>query len=169
MRSIVYRSILDTEIGTLLITGNRRDLLGIKFIEEDVPLEENENEVTKYVKKELEEYFAGTRTSFSFYYFNIAGFQKRVLEVVEKIPYGKVMTYRQIASLAGNEMMVREVAKTILNNPYPIIIPCHRVIGGDRKLHGYQAGVEKQRQLLMLEKKVVKEIKENEECTNRRQ
>ena len=65
MRSIVYCSLLKSEIGDILITANTSKLLGISFAEEVYT--SNENEIPRYVKKELEEYLQGTRKYFSFY------------------------------------------------------------------------------------------------------
>ena len=151
MRSIVYCSLLKSEIGDILITANTSKLLGISFAEEVYTI--NENEITRYVKKELEEYLQGTRKYFSFYDLDITGFQARVLEEVAKIPYGRCMTYKQIAKRIGSPTSSRAVARAIAANPYLIIIPCHRVIGSDGKLHGYQGGIERKKYLLLLERK----------------
>ena len=151
MRSIVYCSLLKSEIGDILITANTSKLLGISFAEEVYTI--NENEITRYVKKELEEYLQGTRKYFSFYDFDITGVQARVLEEVAKIPYGRCMTYKQIAKRIGSPTSSRAVARAIAANPYLIIIPCHRVIGSDGKLHGYQGGIERKKYLLLLERK----------------
>lgn len=65
MRSIVYNSSLKTELGTIFITANEKELLGIHFV--TLAPSENENKLTKAVKNELMEYFSKTRTAFSTY------------------------------------------------------------------------------------------------------
>uniref|UniRef100_A0A7V2ZMT1 methylated-DNA--[protein]-cysteine S-methyltransferase n=2 Tax=Ignavibacterium album TaxID=591197 RepID=A0A7V2ZMT1_9BACT len=79
-------------------------------------------------------------------------FQKRVWNEVMKIPYGKTLTYEQLAERIGNIKTIRAVGKANASNPIPIIIPCHRVIGKNGSLVGYSAGTEIKRKLLILEK-----------------
>lgn len=64
----------------------------------------------------------------------------RIYEVVKTIPKGKVMTYKQVAILAGNSKASRVVGYAMKHNPDMKIIPCHRVVGSDGKLIGYSAG-----------------------------
>ncbi len=149
--SIVYSSFLETEIGRILITANNDTLLSVDFTNQKI--EEHENLLTKSVKQELVEYFNGTRTSFSFFPYDLYGFQKKVLEQVLMIPYGATASYYKIAKALGNGKAVRAVANAISKNPYLILIPCHRVIGKDGALHGYRGGIEKKAYLLEKEKK----------------
>ncbi len=156
MRNIAYCSLLESELGTILITANASQLLGVHFTEQHYI--ENENTITRQVKQELKEYLQGNRFYFSYYHFDLQGFQAKVLAVVASIPYGKCLTYKQIAKKIGNPTSYRAVANALAQNPYLILIPCHRVIGSDRKLHGYQGGIQRKRKLLLLEKNVKKEI-----------
>lgn len=80
-------------------------------------------------------------------------FQQAVLEQVCAIPYGETITYQTIANRIGKPGAVRAVGQANATNPIPIIIPCHRVLGSDGKLHGYGArgGVETKAWLLKLE------------------
>lgn len=78
-------------------------------------------------------------------------FLRKVLETVRAIPEGETMTYKEIAIRIGKPKATRAVGQSISRNPLPLIIPCHRVIGTDGKLHGYQGGLEKKRGLLLLE------------------
>lgn len=79
-----------------------------------------------------------------------SGFTLRVLEVVRKIPRGKVLTYAQVAKLAGRSKAMRAVGN-ILNKNYDPTIPCHRVVRSDGKLGGYNRGTQKKQQLLKAE------------------
>lgn len=77
-------------------------------------------------------------------------FKDKVLQVVEKIPRGKVLTYKQVAEMAGSPRAYRAVGQIISKN-YDPQIPCHRVIGSNGKLTGYNRGLERKRQLLIEE------------------
>jgi O-6-methylguanine DNA methyltransferase len=78
-------------------------------------------------------------------------FQRQVLEVVARIPYGETTSYSDIARMVGKPKAVRAVGTSNRNNPIPIIVPCHRVIGSNGKLTGFSGGVECKQWLLNLE------------------
>lgn len=82
-------------------------------------------------------------------------FQKRVWDILLKIPYGKTTTYKDIAKRieaeTGRGMSAQAVGNAVSKNPISIIIPCHRVIGSDGSLTGYAGGIEKKIRLLKLE------------------
>jgi len=80
-------------------------------------------------------------------------FEEKVYNVVKKIPKGKVLTYKQVAKLAGNPRAYRAVGN-ILNKNYNPKIPCHRVVRSDGKLGGYNRGAKKKRELLKKEKAI---------------
>jgi len=67
-------------------------------------------------------------------------FQRQVLQIVFAIPYGQTRTYGDIAHEIGNPKAARAVGRANATNPMPLVVPCHRVIGGDGKLHGYGGG-----------------------------
>lgn len=79
-------------------------------------------------------------------------FQKNVWNAIELIPYGKTLSYADIAVHIGNPKAVRAVGTACGSNPIPIIIPCHRVVGKNGKLAGYAGGLEIKKKLLDLEK-----------------
>ena len=80
-------------------------------------------------------------------------FQIQVWEEIKKIPLGETRSYKQIAGAIGQPKSVRAVANACGKNPYPIIIPCHRVIKSDGALGGYsgKGGINKKRELLKKE------------------
>ncbi len=78
-------------------------------------------------------------------------FQRKVLSIVMSIPKGKVTTYKSIAIFMGNEKLSRAIGNILFRNPYPIIIPCHRVIRSDREIGGYSYGKELKEKILKLE------------------
>ena len=78
-------------------------------------------------------------------------FQQEVLRAEYGIPRGRVSTYQRIAKHIENDNAARAVGGALANNPFPIIIPCHRAIRSDGKLGGYQGGLEMKRALLKME------------------
>jgi len=74
-----------------------------------------------------------------------------VLRAAAKIPFGKTKSYKDIAAQIGDEKSVRAAGMALKNNPIPIIIPCHRVIGSDGKLTGYAGGIWRKERLLQHE------------------
>ena len=149
MRSIVYNSSLKTEFGTIFITANEKELLGIHFV--TLAPSENENKLTKTVKTELMEYFAKTRTAFSTYPLKLSTIERQIFNIVREIPYGETMSYYQVAKELGNVNAVKSVAKVLQDNPYLILLPCHRVLGKNKTLYNYQAGIKVKEELLKLE------------------
>ncbi len=104
--------------------------------------------------KQLSEYFDGKREQFRVPLDLSQGteFQIKIWEILRDIPYGKVMTYGQVALEAGIPGGARAVGNACARNPIPIIVPCHRVIRSDRSLGGYTAGADAKASLLRLEK-----------------
>ena len=80
-------------------------------------------------------------------------FQLKIWDFLKKIPRGTVKTYSEVANAIGKPLAVRAVANAIAKNPYPIQIPCHRVIRSDGSLGGYSGlgGVKKKKNLLKKE------------------
>ena len=80
-------------------------------------------------------------------------FQRTVWKEISKIPYGETRTYKDLAIAIGKPNSSRAVANACGKNPYPVIIPCHRVIRSDGKLGGYSGvgGVKKKKELLKIE------------------
>lgn len=79
------------------------------------------------------------------------GFQKSVWKILLTIPYGKTMTYGQIAKVLGPGMSARAVGQAVGRNPIAIVIPCHRVLGTGGKITGFSGGLDIKRELLHLE------------------
>lgn len=103
-------------------------------------------------RKQVEEYFCKKRSSFELA-LNPKGtdFQKRAWGELLKIPYGKLKTYKEIASDLGNEKAARAVGLANSKNPIPLIIPCHRVVGSDGSLTGFAHGIEFKQRLIQFE------------------
>lgn len=103
-------------------------------------------------KLQLREFFAGERQTFELD-LNPAGtaFQRSVWQQLRAIPFGELHSYKDIATALGNPKASRAVGMANNKNPIPIIIPCHRVIGADKKLVGYAYGLPMKKQLIELE------------------
>lgn len=105
------------------------------------------DQITAYLRQERREFDLPIDWSV------LTPFQSTVLRVVCSIPYGQVQTYRDVAEQIGRPQAVRAVGRANATNPMPLVIPCHRVLGTDGKLHGYSApgGLETKAWLLRLE------------------
>ena len=79
-------------------------------------------------------------------------FQRRVWDALIAIPYGETRSYKQVAEAIGAPTAVRAVARACATNPVAVVVPCHRVIGTDGKLHGYAGGLHRKMKLLDAEK-----------------
>lgn len=142
-----------TPIGTLLLTGTSDGLTGV-YMETGgatAAVMSAVRDTTRFaeVKRQLEEYFEGTRREFDLRLSpEGTDFQKLVWEALRDIPYGTTISYQELANRIGAEKAVRAVGAANGANPIPIIIPCHRVIGADGSLTGYGGGLERKRWLL---------------------
>jgi methylated-DNA-[protein]-cysteine S-methyltransferase len=102
---------------------------------------------------QLEEYFAGARTTFEFpMALEGTDFQRAVWSALQEIPYGETWSYGQLAARLGKPGAARAVGLANGRNPIPIVVPCHRVIGADGSLTGYGGGLDRKLVLLELER-----------------
>ncbi|MRM83098.1 bifunctional transcriptional activator/DNA repair enzyme AdaA [Riemerella anatipestifer] len=147
-----------TENGVCLLEFVDRRMLETEFKDLQKRLNANiiagENEHIKQAKKEIAEYFKGTRKTFEVE-LETPGtdFQNLVWNYLQKIEYGKTLTYQQQAENINKPKAIRAVASANGFNRISIIIPCHRVIGKDGKLIGYGGGLERKKWLLEHEQK----------------
>ena len=104
------------------------------------------------VGRQLDEYFAGTRTTFDVpVRLEGTGFQRAVWEQLCAIPYGETISYGELARRVGNPKASRAVGLANGRNPIAVIVPCHRVIAADGSLGGYGGGLDRKTTLLALE------------------
>jgi len=119
--------------------------LGASYVEEGSATIEN-------TKIQLAQYFSGDRTRFEIPLLLVGSeFQKQVWSALLQIPFGKTDTYAGLSRKLGNEKAIRAVAAANGANAISIIIPCHRILGGDGRLIGYAGGLETKKKLLQLE------------------
>jgi methylated-DNA-[protein]-cysteine S-methyltransferase len=109
----------------------------------------------------ISEYFAGVRRRLDLGWdlepLGVTGLARRILKETAKIPYGRTRTYREIAAAAGQPDAYRVVLATLVDNPLPIVIPCHRVTTNKSGIGSYVAGKKIKRWLIDMEKRAVKE------------
>lgn len=148
---------LTTPVGPMVLTASGGKIVGLRFGREIPPRSmlltaAAATPLLRQAAEELQEYFAGTRRSFTV---PLAprgtAFQEKVWQALLTIPYGETRTYRQIAEQIGHNRAFRAVGMANNRNPIGILIPCHRVIGYDGKMTGYAAGIGIKEQLLALE------------------
>lgn len=152
----IYFTYMKSPIGKLLIAGSRQGICkiafpkGKKYITEK-SWEEKNDEFDEVILQ-LNEYLDGKRKEFTIK-LDLKGtkFQKKVLTELQKVPYGKTISYGELAQKAGSPKAARAVGAVNARNPIPIIIPCHRVIGKNGKLVGFGGGLDLKEILLELE------------------
>lgn len=139
---------LETEIGMLEIKGDASGVASIHFRDSGQPSKEIP-ESLKPVAVQLKQYLDGSRESFDLK-LNPSGtdFQKKVWELLQTIPFGKTLSYQEMANRLGDPLVIRAAASANGKNPISIIIPCHRVIGSDGSLTGYAGGLHRKKWLL---------------------
>jgi methylated-DNA--[protein]-cysteine S-methyltransferase len=141
-------------IGLLKITYFNNEIYKIEKVNKIYDYNER-SLFTDNIDKEINEYLKGKRINFSFYN-NLKAkgtkFQMTVWNELKNISYGDIKSYKEIAEAIGKPKAIRSVASAIGKNPIMIIIPCHRVIGSDGKLHGYAYGLDLKKKLLAIEK-----------------
>jgi methylated-DNA-[protein]-cysteine S-methyltransferase len=105
------------------------------------------------IERQLEEYFAGTRTRFDVPVDlrSVTPFRRRVLEELRLVPFGATVSYADLAVAVGSPGAVRAVGSACATNPVPVIVPCHRVLRSDGLIGGYLGGVAAKEALLRLE------------------
>jgi len=149
---MIYYYKYNSIIGDIFISADDEALLSVGF----KPIENNNNKpniIIKKTVKQLDEYFLGKRKIFNLPMNPLGSeFQKRVWKELQKIPYGQTRSYKDIAIAIGNPKAYRAVGNANNKNPIGIIIPCHRVIGSNKKLTGYAGGLDIKEKLLNMEK-----------------
>ncbi len=151
-------------LGRILLASNGTHLTGLWFEGQkyfarklDADCQEAEHPVLQQTKAWLDAYFSGIEPDYSIpIQPSGTDFQKDIWNTLCSIPYGKTITYGQIASILADRrglshMSAQAVGSAVGHNPISIIIPCHRVVGSDGKLTGYAGGLDKKTALLHLE------------------
>jgi len=139
----------ESPIGWLKIEASEIGIRSIIYVEEQAEIMETENEFIRKCIAQLDEYFAGNRTEFDIPIDPVGtDFQMRVWSELCKIKYGETISYAELAMRVNDKKAVRAVGHANGMNKINIIVPCHRVIGSNRKLVGYGGGLERKEWLL---------------------
>jgi methylated-DNA-[protein]-cysteine S-methyltransferase len=153
----------DTPIGLLTLAATEAGLVRIDFGGPEGALPELADKLGRRVieaparldqpRRQLDEYFAGKRHDFDLPLDRSLshGFRLQVLEELSTVPYGMVVSYRELAVRVGNPKASRAVGTAMATNPIPIVVPCHRVLRTGGALGGYGGGLPTKRWLLHLE------------------
>jgi len=141
-------------VGILEITADDRAVTEVYILKEyPSEIQTSKNSIIVETCKQFDEYFGGNRQVFDLPLSPQGGtpFQQTVWKQLQEIPYGKTISYAQLAQAVNNPKACRAVGSANGKNPIPIIIPCHRVIASDGSLGGYGSGLVIKKQLLDLE------------------
>ena len=149
-------TLIDSPMGELLLVAGDDGLTALHYADgRHAPEELGERGTTLVLdeaRRQLDEYFARTRTEFDL---PLAPrgepFQLKVWELLRQIPYGATRSYAELARMLGDVNYAQAVGAANGRNPISVIVPCHRVIGADGTLTGYAGGLERKRYLLALE------------------
>lgn len=143
--TLFYRS----PVGPIKISGHAQGVTGIQFMAQMGRDSKTASGLVKDARQQLDEYFNGHRKTFNLPVLpEGTPFQTAVWEALCKIPFGQIEAYGDVASRINNPAACRAVGRANGQNPIPIIIPCHRVIGKNGTLTGYSSGVWRKERLL---------------------
>lgn len=165
--TIYFTQMLTSLAGPLWIALSERGLFAIEFEKPETSFQriilrrspgsslQNDPFRTASTCQQISEYFDRKRRAYDLTIdlSGINAFQQQVLLATLAIPHGETATYTEIAAAIGHPAAARAVGRAEATNPIPIVIPCHRIIGSDGKLHGYggPGGIELKAKLLELE------------------
>lgn len=149
---------IDSPVGPLLLAAGDDGLRAIEFhasrhpVPRDADWQPGDHPLLQRARKQLAEYFAGTRRTFDL---PLAprgtDFQRETWQALASIPYGSTISYAELASRVRRPKAMRAVGAANGRNPLPIVLPCHRVIGADGSLTGFGGGLPTKQYLLELE------------------
>jgi len=144
----VPRAFLKTAIGFIEVTASDKGLRSLNFLDFKVRVPRVPHELKDAIDQ-LHEYFIGERKEFTVD-LDLEGsaFQLKVWNELIKIPYGKTISYHELAKRIGNPAAFRAVGGANATNPVSVIIPCHRVLGANGRLVGYAGGLKRKKWLL---------------------
>ncbi len=163
---MIYSTEYSSPIGPLLLVSDGENLIGIWMKDQKHFADNLNNKTLKRVGKEeliifnkvfkwLDSYFEGENPKISDLPLEPKGteFRKSVWDILLEIPYGKTITYGEIAKNIAKQMNKEKMSSQAIggavgHNPISIIIPCHRVVGKDGSLTGYAGGIDKKIKLL---------------------
>jgi len=156
-KSITSCVSFNTKFGYLTLEATQKGLSSVRFGVYEVQQNSPCKTLNK-AKEEILEYLTGKRRAFSspLDMAHLTPMQFKLLRELKKVPYGKTVSYKELATKAGTSP--RACGRLLASNPLPIIIPCHRVIKANGDLGGYKGGLNWKRKLIKLEKKCMNNL-----------
>ena len=155
-----YSTNYESPLGEMLIVSDGETICGVWFYGQKhfkstvvgKTIHDDGLSIFKKAKQWFEDYFNGKNPQINFQLKPEGSkFRQKVWKILSEIPYGETLTYGEIASQISPNMSAQAVGGAVGRNPISILIPCHRVLGSDRKLTGYAAGLDKKIELLKIE------------------
>ncbi len=145
----LYTAYYSSPVGLLKLQCSDKHIKTVTFSDAEGDIQNDKHRLLQTCMKQLEEYFAGKRKHFTLP-LNQDGteFQEKVWTLLSKIPFGKTISYNELAKQYGDIKAIRAVASANGKNNICIIVPCHRVIGSDHSLVGYAGGLWRKKWLL---------------------
>jgi methylated-DNA-[protein]-cysteine S-methyltransferase len=141
------------QIERIFLPRRRSDL--VAEIKREFPaVNKKERKMPDGIAEQLAKYYAGEKISFDISCLNLtklSGFAAKVLKQTCKIPCGNVATYSGLAVKIGSPHAARAVGTALANNPFPLVIPCHRIVRSDGSLGGFGGGLRMKKELLVKE------------------
>lgn len=143
----------NSPLGFIEIKATAKGISSLVFCEEKKE-RQGRSQLIENSLSQLDEYFSGNRKEFELP-LDLKGtdFQQNIWELLSAIPFGKTVSYLNLAKKYGDTNAIRAVGSANGKNPISIIVPCHRVIGSDGSLTGYAGGLWRKKWLLALESK----------------
>lgn len=147
----------DSPVGELTLVAEDGKLTGVYFPHhwyrpDSASFGDRDDAGFAEAKRQLAEYFTGNRERFDLPLGPLGdAFQQRVWELISHIPYGRTVSYSDLAKELGDGILAKDVGAAVGRNPLCVIVPCHRVVGKDGSLTGYAGGLARKRFLLRLE------------------
>lgn len=155
--SPLYYSIFESRFGYIGIVGRNQQVFGVRIgyrsatklkkevfdtfgDQAGVKVQLDPADWFPALENEIQKFLLGKEVDFNDYQLawpERTSFQTKVHEVVREIPYGETLSYAEVASLSGSPRAARAVGNVMANNPFPLVVPCHRVLGANKCLGGY--------------------------------
>ena len=159
-------AITDSPLGRILVGATDKGLCRVQFNDTDAEAEvdlreyfpqavlrRDDNGLGSEVREVLKHIRENTSAVKLPFHVRATAFQQRVWKALTDIPRGETLTYGEIAEKIGSPKAVRAVGAACGANPIAVLVPCHRAIGSDGKLHGFRWGLERKKQLLEMERR----------------
>ncbi|PQB02961.1 methylated-DNA--[protein]-cysteine S-methyltransferase [Aureitalea marina] len=144
------RTRFETPLGPMILEMDDSGIQLLEFTEKSItPTNTSPSEELQKAIEQIRDYFDGKRSSFDLALApKGTDFQRKVWQELINIPYGKTISYQELANRLGDPLVIRAAASANGRNPIAVIIPCHRVIGSDGSLTGYAGGLHRKKWLV---------------------